>query len=87
MINSKLFDSMSGNHISDKEQLLSEPQKDFVDMTAEEKKEFINQLVRLQKNGVPVALEPDVADYMGAFEETSMSLQDAIEASLDGEEV
>lgn len=34
----------------------------------------------------PVAVDPDVADYMGAFEEEALSEEDALDSFLDGEE-
>jgi soluble cytochrome b562 len=34
--------------------------------------------------GIPV--DPDVADYMGAFEEDAVSLDDVLEAAVDPED-
>lgn len=38
-------------------------------------------VARLARSG-PVAVDPDLADAMGAFEETALSLNDALDAAL-----
>jgi hypothetical protein len=35
--------------------------------------------------GMVVAVDPDIADLMGAFEETALSPEDARDAQFDGE--
>ncbi|HAI31611.1 MULTISPECIES: hypothetical protein [Thalassospira] len=36
--------------------------------------------------GGPVPVDPDVADAMGAFDEEALSLDDALDSHLDGED-
>lgn len=43
-----------------------------------------DEVSRLAAKG-PVAVDPDVAEYMGAFEEDALSYEDALDSFFDGE--
>lgn len=43
------------------------------------------QVDRLASAGLVVSVDPDVAEFMGAFEDDALSVEDALEARFDGE--
>lgn len=50
---------------------------------AEDVKLLAEQLRKLAAAGLPVAVDPDEADEMGAFVEDALSLEDALESRFD----
>lgn len=56
------------------------------DLTIEQLKAAADEACRQAEEGFVVLLDPDVADYMGAFEETALSLADVEEDSLHKQE-
>ena len=56
------------------------------DLTIEQLKAAADEAYRQAEEGFVVLLDPDVADYMGAFEETALSLADVEEDSLHKQE-
>lgn len=73
--------SEEGNDMENREdQSPSREELDAID-TAEVKANFMDAVP-----GISIEFEPDEADRMGAFEEDSMSLEDAVEASTDPRE-
>lgn len=45
-----------------------------------------NEVLRLAGEGYPVGVDPDVADHMGAIEDDTMTLQEAVESAMDVDE-
>lgn len=45
-----------------------------------------NEVQRLAREGYPVEVDPDVADHMGATEDDTMTLQEAVESAMDVDE-
>lgn len=41
------------------------------------------QIARAAMLGIPIPVDPDVADFMGAFAETALDLADALESRFD----
>lgn len=50
---------------------------------AEDVKPLAEQVRKLAAAGLPVAVDPDEADEMGAFEEDALTLEDALESRFD----
>jgi len=49
--------------------------------------ELIDSVERLGRLGVPVSVDPDIAETMGAFREEALSEEDALDALFDPEEI
>ena len=49
--------------------------------------DLMNAVERLSTLGLPVSVDPDVAEKMGAFAEDALSADDAIESLFDPEEI
>lgn len=43
------------------------------------------QVSRLASAGLVVTVDPDVAAFMGAFEDDALSIEDALDAQFDGD--
>ena len=44
-----------------------------------------NEIDRLGSKGLPVEVDPDLADYMGAFTDEALTPEDAIDSLFDEE--
>lgn len=44
-----------------------------------------SQVDRLASAGLVVSVDPDVAEFMGAFEDDALSVEDALDAQFDGD--
>ncbi|MCF8482175.1 MAG: hypothetical protein K9H25_17260 [Rhodospirillum sp.] len=55
------------------------------ELDAEEMKSAIRTIDRLAEDG-PVAVDPDIADAMGAFREEALTPEDALDSLFDGED-
>ena len=49
--------------------------------------DLMNTVERLSALGLPVSVDPDIAEEMGAFAEDALSADDAIESLFDPEEI
>ena len=49
--------------------------------------DLMNAVERLSALGLPVSVDPDIAEEMGAFAEDALSVDDAIESLFDPEEI
>ena len=49
--------------------------------------DLMNAVERLSALGLPVSVDPDIAEEMGAFAEDALSADDAIESLFDPEEI
>ncbi|WP_413208292.1 hypothetical protein [Rhodospirillum sp. A1_3_36] len=54
-------------------------------LDSEEMKVAIRTIDRLAEDG-PVAVDPDIADAMGAFADNALSPEDALDSLFDGED-
>lgn len=89
MTNFSITDSLSKLAQQQTEkQLDSSQDKPFSEMTTDEKIAMANQIIASQQaSGLPAALDPEIADFIGAMEEPSMGLDDAINsANMDAGE-
>lgn len=60
------------------------PEDDIVLMTQDEIDQAVSQQIsEVASAGVPVAVDPDDADMMGAFEDDALSAEDALESRFD----
>ncbi len=57
------------------------------DPTDIETMELIDSVERLTRLGVPVSVDPDIAETMGAFREEALSDEDAVDSLFDPEEI
>ena len=48
-------------------------------------KEVIDQIAQMASAGMPVAVDPDDAELMAAFEDDALSVEDALESRFDVE--
>lgn len=51
---------------------------------AEDARPLMDRISALASAGLPVAVDPDIADEMGAFDEDALSPKDALESRFDG---
>lgn len=57
------------------------------DPTDGETLDLISSVERLAGLGLPVSVDPDIAEEMGAFAEDALSAEDAVESLFDPEEI
>ena len=60
------------------------PEDDIVLMTQDEINQAVSQQVsEVASAGLPVPVDPDEADMMGAFEDDALSAEDALDSRFD----
>ena len=57
------------------------------DPTDIETKDLMETVERLAGLGLPVSVDPDIAEEMGAFAEDALSAEDAVDSLFDPEEI
>lgn len=59
---------------------MSDDTKDQISSEHEYLKASADEIDRLADRGLPVSVDPDVAEFMGAFEEDALSAEDALDS-------
>jgi hypothetical protein len=62
------------------------PSAASADLSDYEYIKLASSVVGAASDGGPVPVDPDIADAMGAFDEEALSLDDALDSHIDGED-